>query len=252
MSILNSTRVIIELAEKLSGRPVRIKEDPTLGVLATMKMARGEAPMHMISYRPIQGRQPDYHICFQCGFIIRLFETSSSERYDFSLAEKASAEMDEILSESSFPPEMRQMKGVLIDGLLTQLRSVPIGLRIDEWLWSQYPELREEQIASARLQLQQNVSALHPSVSKQFPKKIVAANTAMNSAYACFWADKFSDDWIILPYRSIGKELAGRELIDLFVELNSSPFNDRDLVDRWGERLGLQGWYRWIPYNLYN
>jgi hypothetical protein len=252
MALLDSTREILRLGEQLSGRPIRVGEDRNLSVLATIKMALGDMPMHLISYRPIQGRQPDYHICYQCGFIIRLFETPPADRFDFGIGPNASATMDALLADPSLPPETWKAKDMLMNGLLTQLRSVPIGLRIDEWLWSKYPDLQKEQIASARIQLQQNASALHPTIRKRFPRQVVATNTAMNSAFALFWANKLHDDSVVLPYRAIGEEGAGRALIDALGQVGASPSCDRDLVDRWAEKLGLQGWYKWVPYNLNN
>jgi hypothetical protein len=250
MSSLDCTRRIVDLAEQLSGRPVRVQEDSTLSVLATVKMARGNAPMHLISYRPIRGRQPDYHICYQCGFIIRLFETPLEARFDFAQSPDASRHMDSLLANSSLPSNIRTAKEMLMNGLLTQLRSVPIGLRIDDWLWTTCPDVRDEQIASCRLQLQDNTQVLAPSVRHSFPKKIVAANTAMNAAFALSWAAKLNDESILLPYRSIGAATDGKALLDIFHNVSPNPSSDCDLVDRWAEQLGLSGWYLWKPYKL--
>lgn len=250
MSLLDCTRKILSVTEQISGRPVRVQEDRTLTVLATVKMARGSAPMHLISYRPIAGSPPDYHICYQCGFVIRLFETPPDARFDFGLSPEASAKMDSWLVDSSVPSQARSAKDMLTSGLLTQLRSVPIGLRVDDWLWSVCPDLREDQIASCRLQIRDNAQVLTPSVRHSFPKRVVAANTAMNAAFALFWATKLEDPSIILPYRSIGADIDGKVLLDIFGKVESKPTGDCGLVDRWADQLGLLGWYRWVPYKL--
>src|ERR1039458_6170785 len=146
MSLLNSTQELLKLAEQLSGRPVRVREDQTLGVLATVKMARGNAPMHMISYRPIPGQRPDYHICYQCGFIIRLFETPPDGRFDFGPDPSASIHMDAILADPSLPPETAQAKDLLLNGLLTNLRLSPTGLRIEAGLGSGSATLKRSRL----------------------------------------------------------------------------------------------------------
>jgi hypothetical protein len=248
--LLDCTQNILKLAEELSGRPVRIQEDPRLELLATIKIARGQAPLHLISYRPVPQHQPDYHICYQCGFVVRLFENPPETRFDFGFAPKASTEMDRILDSGSVPQQVRMMKEMLLNGLLTQLRSIPIGLRIDDWLWSLYPELRDEQTASTRIQLQQNLKALDPGIRKSFPKKVVNANTAMNAAFALFWANKLEDPSIVLPYRSIGAVDDGKGLLEIFGGTDSKPVGDWALVDNWAEEIGLRGWYQWIPYKL--
>jgi hypothetical protein len=138
----------------------------------------------------------------------------------------------------------------LTSGLLTQLRSIPIGLRIDDWLWSLGTDLREEQVASARLQLSDNAQVLSPGIRQSFPKKIVKANTAMNAAFALFWATRLEDPSISLPYRSIGADVDGNGLLDIFGEVEPKPDGDCVLVDRWADHLGLSGWYRWVPYRL--
>jgi hypothetical protein len=250
MNLLKCTTDILQVAEQVSGRPVRVLEDAKLSVLATIRMARGNAPMHVLAYRPVVGRQPDYQICYQCGFVIRLFENPPDRRFDFGGAPLASEKMENILSDRSFPPEIRSAKDMLINGLLTQLRSVPIGLRIDDWLWSLCPDVRAEQIASSKLQLRQNAEALSPNIRKSFPKVIVKANTSINAAFALFWAAKLEDASISLPYRSIGADIDGKALLDIFKTVDSKPTSDCALVDQWADELGLRGWYNWIPYKL--
>lgn len=250
MSLLDCTKNILALTESLSGRPVRVQEDPLLSTLATIATARGNAPMHLIRYRPIPQRSPDYFICYQCSFIIRLFENPPESRFDFSSTETASTKMDAILADRALAPQVRAMKDMLLNGLMTQLRTIPIGLRVDEQLWSTCPELRTEQTAATQIQLQQNVQGLSPNIRRMFPKKIVNANTAMNAAFALFWADKLEDASITLPYRSIGADSDGKGLLDISRKLDPSPRGDWALVDAWADELGLRGWHKWTPYNL--
>jgi len=241
---------VISLAEEVSGRPVRVREDTTLKVLATIRMARDRDPMHMISYRPVPGRQPDYHICYQCGFVIRLFENPPEARFAFGIAPDAEKKMDALLADPSLPQQARMAKPMLLNGLLTQLRSIPIGLRIDDWLWSACPDLRPEQTASAKRQLGDNSQALNPSVRKLFPRKVVNANTGMNAAFALFWENKLDDRSIGLPYRSIGADATGKALLDIFSAVDPKPSADWQLVDKWAEELGLAGWYKWVPHTM--
>jgi hypothetical protein len=248
MALLETTRRVLQMAEEVSGRPIRVQEDPQIAVLATITMARGNAPAHLIRYRPLPGRQPDYHICYQCGFVIRLFQNPPERRFDFGMSPEASSKMDMVLSDRSLSPQVRMMKDTLLSGILTQLRSIPIGLRIDNWLWSESEEMRDEHIASARLQLQQNAQGLAPSIRRSFPRKIVNANTAMNAAFALFWAEKLNDPAVALPYRSIGATDDGQALLAIFRETDSSPEQDWTLVDRWAEYVKFSGWYTWVPH----
>jgi len=206
--------------------------------------------MHMISYKPVPGSRPDYHICYQCGFIIRLFENPPDKRFDFRPSDTASSEMERLLADPSIPAPARAAKDMLVNGILTQLRSIPIGLRIDDLLWSACPDLRGDQIASANLQLRQNTATLAPHIRKSFPQQIVNGNTAMNAAFAAFWSEKLSDASITLPYRSIGAQQSGMDLLQVYATLGSEAARDWELVDSWARILGFSGWYDWVPYRL--
>jgi len=46
------TRQIISSLEEKSGYTVQIIEEPTLPTLATIRIARGNIPAHILSYRP--------------------------------------------------------------------------------------------------------------------------------------------------------------------------------------------------------
>ena len=250
MSLLASTKFFLEEAERVSGRPVVVQEDPTLQTLATVQIARGAAPMHVVKYRPIPNRRPDYHICYQCGFIIRLFENPPENRFSLGPSSEAPERMDAWLAEGPGSPQLQAMKNVLLSGLLTQLRSIPVGLRIDDLIWAQYPELREEQLASAQSQMKQNIQSLTPEIRQTFPRKLHGANTAMNAAFALFWSEKTGDSTLRLPYQSIGAEADGQNLINASALTGASSSDDWNLVDRWAEILGLAGWYKWIRHEL--
>jgi hypothetical protein len=252
MSLLDCTTKILGIVESVSKRPVRVQEDPTLQLLATVTIARGSAPFHMVKYRPMLQQPPDYKICYECGFIVRLFENPPESRFVFGPSPEASSKMDDLLADRSLLPQVRQMKDMLLQGILTQLRSVPIGLRVDEWLWEFCPSLRDQQISATKMQLQQNVQTLDPGIRRSFPKKIVDANTAINAAYAVFWADRLKDPAYALPYRSIGANIDGETLLDISKNIEPRPDNDWSLVDRWAEQLGLRDWYKWIGYSLEN
>ena len=73
MGLRETTRSIIALVEEVSAFPVLVSEDPNLQTLAVVRMARGGASAHTITYKPAPSSQPDYLIAYQCGFILRHF-----------------------------------------------------------------------------------------------------------------------------------------------------------------------------------
>ena len=222
-----------------------MEEDRSLPVISHIQIARGPVPMHKLRYRPTPDGTPDYLICFQCGFIIRLYENPPEQRYDFEGSPDAPARMASLLKGN---PAASQLKDMLLGGLMTQLRSMPIGMRIDDWLFHECPELRLQQVAGAKAQLRDNSRALGPEIKRQVPGALFRANAAMNAAFALYWAKSLADDSISLPYKSTGFLPQGEALIRIFEQVGSAPAEDRNLVDSWAAEVGLGGWYRWVPH----
>lgn len=242
--------------EEATGCPVHVVADASLKTLATVKMARGAVPIHVITYNPSVGTAPDYVICFQCGFILRLFSNSPFERVDFAgsahgrhLATKAASSHAEIRKLP--PPALQQYVDHVFDGLMTQLRSVPVGLRIDAWVREEYPDLLDLQQVYVMRQLQDNQQVLSPQVRRSSPSPLYEASVTMNAAFAEYWARALGQPPVSLPYAATGARQAGKELLTIWDEMPPAPNHDRALIDAWGTHLRLNGWYDWIPYTLH-
>lgn len=255
MSLRAATRDVIAQVETTTGRPVLVQADPSLSVLAIVKMARGAAPAHLVRYKP-SGKAPDYLICFQCGFILRLFANPPSQRFDFASSRLGRARVMEVVSvqpqirKLNLPaPSVRQYADQLFDGLMTQLRSVPIGLRVDAWLATDYGELRELQQAFAVRQLQDNQQVLTGDVRRLAVSTIYEASIAMNSAFAAYWARALDQPSFVVPYTATGVR-AGGDLLAIWDAMDPHPTHDRELIEAWADKLGLRGWYEWVPYSL--
>ena len=77
MNLSEITHQVLRLVETRSGIPVHVEPDLTLPgtILAKVVMARGPLALHRVNYRPDSASPPDYLICSQAGFILRLFDT---------------------------------------------------------------------------------------------------------------------------------------------------------------------------------
>jgi len=142
MSLRKTTQSIISRVESISDCPVHVTQDLQLKTLAAVRMARGSQRVHSITYNPLASQEPDYLICFQCGFILRLYSLPPAERFDFTGSEKGRMEAMQLLDGSGVSAQKLGLsddvlKGLcdqFFNGLMTQLRSIPIGLRVDAWL----------------------------------------------------------------------------------------------------------------------
>ena len=66
MRLREVTRKVISLLEEKSGYLVNVTEEPALPTLATIHIARGNIPAHILSYRQeAKNETPDFAICWQ-------------------------------------------------------------------------------------------------------------------------------------------------------------------------------------------
>ena len=250
MNLRPETRGILHRVEELTGTPVDVIEDAGQPQLARITRARAGSAVHALRVNPTLG-DPDYLIVYQCGFILRLYETPPDERREFAGAAQGRAEVERLVrraGQTARLPEAAtaQLAQQLLDGILTQLRSYPIGIRIDRWIHQLFPGLDALQRIAVQRQQEENRAALRPEVKRFAPKPIFDANVSMNAAYAIFCDRLFGKAGYAVPYRSAGHEKRGRLLLDILDSVPDEPVSDRTLVDTWAVELRLSGWYEWI------
>ena len=249
-----TTQRILERVDEVSGRPVVVQPNPAVRQ-ATLTLARGSAPVHVVAYNPTLGAEADYAICFQCGFALRVFLAPESSRFDLYASSRGRKE-GETLSAKHFekvglaiPALVRsQLLAQFVDGLILQLRSMPIALRVDAWLRRDFPEFNEYQKSDNARQLNENATCLRPDVGKMTPPRILRANIAMNAAFAAYWSRTWADPLVIVPYKTSANLADGQALLNLWDEIPDDPANDRRLIEAWGDYLKLTGWYDFVPY----
>lgn len=256
MSLSDITKQVLKLVEARSGIPVHVETDPNLPatILAKVVMARGQLALHRVFYRPDSSSPPDYLICQQAGFILRLFDTPPDKRFDFAGSEKADVAVERLVNEHPVgrmvPPTGRQqLCQMLRDGLLYHLRSIPLGMRVDQWIATELPSLADLQRQSILRQVQDAVVTLAPQHRQVSPAKIYDATETISAAFAAFWAARLNQPQLALPFKAAGYLQAGQELLAMWEATPDVPENDGSIVDAWAEKLGVADWYRWVPYS---
>jgi hypothetical protein len=81
MMLSEDTQKIMGLVEQTTGKPVYLQPDPALPSLATVKAARGDAPAHLVTYKP-NAQGVDYALASQFGTLLRIYETPAEARHD--------------------------------------------------------------------------------------------------------------------------------------------------------------------------
>jgi hypothetical protein len=254
MAFSDDVQGILAEVEKNTGYRVQTIPDATLTMIATVKTATPAFPVHIIRYNP-EKPGVDYHVAFECGFLLRLFENPPSERYQFAGTDFGRKRVQEALSTNKqikrlgvAPSVITETANKFYDGLMLQLRSVPTGMRVDQWLWREHSALRETQTDSMLGQLRDNLQGLKPEIQKIAPREVWVANTSMNAAYAMFFDHLMGTFEQSIPYSSAGVEATAETLLRIWGETPAEPTSDCKLVDAWGDELQLKDWYQWIPF----
>ena len=148
------------------------------------------------------------------------------------------------LSKSQLEPFRDQLLG----GLITHLRSVPVGLRVVNWLGRNYPQLRDLERKHADKELAVGVDSLAPRIRDMMPKGIFQPTHYINAAHAIFWGERLEKPNLVRPYRSMGFDKHGKRLLEILGEIPDAPIHDKELIDAWADYLNIREWYSWIPY----
>jgi hypothetical protein len=246
MSFSPETQQIIAEVERLSGRPVHVEEDANIKTLAQVTPARGASPAHFVRYQP-GNPAADYLVAYQLGFVVRLFSCPPDQRFDLiSTPEEDQAAIAE-LGLTGLPEPLTTF---LRSSLLTQLRTCPVGIRLDRWIRDRFPGLQPAQHLAAKQQLLQNEASLNPDLRNRFPKALVDINTAMNAAFALFWAAETNEPRLVIPYSLLGVDTAGRRLLALLEEIPDDPAHDKPLIEAWAKDLGMERYFHFKPHSL--
>lgn len=92
-----TTKGILNRVEEQTGKSIQLLRDDELPMLATLQMARNGAEFHVLRYRP-NDEPLDYLVAFQAGFVLRLFESDPSARFDFSPDSTAGSHIEPLLA----------------------------------------------------------------------------------------------------------------------------------------------------------
>ena len=244
------TKGILSRVEEQTGKTIQFMRDENLKVLATVQMARNGAAFHVLRYSP-SDEPLDYLVAFQAGFVLRLFENEPSKRFDFYPELTAGKQVETLVSagqalSASDKKAMPDFGRTVAEWALMTLRSLPVGMRIDQWIAAEYPELAEMQKASIAVQQQQNMGVLAFKMGKL---TIPTTLLGILAAYALF-ADRLNQGStsFAVPFEAIGLLNHGRELLNIWDQAPADAAHDCELVDRWAKASGMGGWYEWVPY----
>jgi hypothetical protein len=245
----SSTKSILKRVEDLSGRSIQFMRDESLQLLSTLQIARNGAEFHVLRYQP-SDKPLDYLVAYQAGFALRMFENPPEKRFDFVSTDAAvtgSSELikaGQVLSEQDMA-DLPKFAEFVAHWALMNLRSLPIGMRIDQWIATDYPELKDLQLENHHVQQQMNIRAL---TYRQGKLTLPVTLMGTLAAFALFTDKLAGQVRYAIPFSAAGVIDDGKRLLELLDSVPKDSTHDLELVEKWAEDSGMSQWFKWNPY----
>ncbi len=254
LDLIEPVRLILDKVREATGKDFQFVEKSDLPTYATVKAARRPMPAHVVIYRRNYDEIINHLIAHECGHILRMFGVAEERRLipqtDGSIEKKARDALNSELRrlESVLPAgSMTRLWRLWYEGTVRQLTNVPSDIRIEKWLYDDYPELRRNQEKSLKNQLKEAGQGLSRRVREVTPAKIYDGANSMNYAFfkvVCEHIGISSE-----PFRTSRFRANGEKLLELALAEPADNYEgDIATVNRWAEFLGLAGWFAWTGF----
>jgi len=254
LELISETRGILNTVEELTAKKFKFIPNNKITSHAKLKMAREDMENHIIYYKEGVDQRINHIIAHECGHILRIYEAAPSERlipyfssknyeHAFEESRKDINNISKIIPES----KLNQLIEMLFKGLVMQLTNQPVDLKIESWIYKNYPGLREIQKISFESQLHEAIGGLNEKIKSITPSKIYEASHSMNYAYFNVLAKetKFELD---PTYKEFEFENKGKLLIEIMEKYENNFEGDLKRIDDWAKILDLSSWYEWKKF----
>lgn len=209
---------------------------------------------HLILYDPKYEAHLSHLVAHEGGHIRRFASASPDDR---TVAKMTPASRERAIRE--LYPELHRLvdsgvpEGALADlmpiwlgGTITQLADTPSDIHIERWIWERLPAMRTVQQDSLLSQTKANAASMRAVVGAFTPKPIWTASNAMNYVSARAYARLLDRPVLRRPYRGTKIETLGEELFEMLEETQGDGLAaDREVSNRWAQKLGLSDWFEW-------
>jgi len=244
------TQNMIDQVVRQTGYRVTVDVISGIHEHAQMISARPESPAHIIRVNADRRQYADYIVAVQCGMLLVLWSDPTKvpgmalekAKGDF-LARKwaATKQLAALPSDSAL-----KMAHFYVDGLVRQVSSTPLEIRVANLCYESCSSLRDMQAELLTAHLRGISEAFSPKIKERAPQDVFEKNMAMNAAFALNWARISSSRICLLPYESTGHTDAGQKLLTI-VDTAAAHTSENHMrtVDAWAEELSLRTLYRW-------
>lgn len=246
----------IQEIESLTGKEVRIEEDPSISTAAKVEFAENyKRDFHLVKTNP-KYPNTDHLIAHELTHL-KLAEEARKEGVNMLFIGKDS-KLDEFkktihgalkkLEKRGVPlPSIDKYAHSLFHGILGQVYNTPIDLFIEDYLYKQFPELRYVQFISLyQLNVEAHKAVNDPKIIDLSPPDILTKSRIFNVIssrhFESLYGVKMEKTYTVRPFE--------QEQIDAFWDefneyrTNKEPGEEYELVQHWGEDLELDSYFR--------
>lgn len=255
LKLLNSTQEILDLISDLTGKSFELIHKPDLPTLAMVKVARENMPFHLIYYKNISSGNIDHLIAHECGHIQRMMsvpiECRKIPASNLGNRQIAATKIEnELFSLSNDIPieKMSSLFEIWFNGLIKELTNFPVDMRIEKWIYDDYPDLRKAQKITIDKQMRENVHALSQDIKNITPTFIYDTANRMNYAFASFMECLIGKKYTT-PYKRTNYPEVGAKLVKFLNETKDGGYKqDIEIINKWSNLLGLTDWFYWTDF----
>ena len=249
--ILPEVFEVVSLTREVTGKDLDFQLVLNLNTDGSTKIARKRMPEHLIKLKENSTARINHIIVHECGHILRTMSAEASERVvPSSNHETTSRALDDMQDElTDVPPESRlEIGGFWMQAIINQLVNLPVDARIETWIYNDYPSFRVTQGKSIEADVQNSLLSLSDKVRESTAESVFKKSGAMIYAYlrsvsaitGVNYAPHFK------KYPDIKK--LGRKLYACLEAEDEGFDQDVEIIKRWAEMLGIEGWVTWIGF----
>lgn len=254
--LMDSVLSLLERLRALSGGDIRFEEREDHPVQATVSLPGRDEPDIRVLCRRSHDEGVNHAVASGCLHLLRLYQAPEEERFvpvssrrtllTFLMEE----EEDLRRLASAFGREkIRDLAVMWYQGAVFQLTRMPTDIAVEKELHDTLPDLRTIQVQMLNRQWRSAVGVLSPDARGYMPKRIHYASNVMNYAFFKLLEDHFRLEWTA-PYLKTVFLFDGGALAETTRrEYGEGHAGDRAMIDRWAGRVGLEGWYEWVPWS---
>jgi hypothetical protein len=250
MNIDPVAQEIVNDTEKKTGKSFVFVERKDLTTSASIKITRKVMPNHILFFKRENYHIMSHLIAHECGHIQRMITasdelkvvpvlTAENRRNAITKIMKGEEKLLELYKGDSI-----KIINMMIDGIIKQMTSQPVDVRIERWLYNSYPDLRMTQNESVIRDIKIALKGLSDRIRNSFPKLAFELSNIMNYAHIKSIDDLFGTRYS-KQFEGFNGLDKGEKMYELLLSEDRGYSGDIEIINKWAKIAGIDGWITW-------